>query len=238
VPNRPTLLVVDEIRWFRELGESFLARSGRVISCGSSDQALEIARRERPDVVITDLDMPDRDGVELCSAIRSDPVLAYTPVVIVTGSRDPADHARAIRAGATDVLAKPLTRIALIESVARLTRFQEPQGRPRVDLAMPVKIDGADVWGTLRNLSRGGAFLETPAPLPSRGEVALEFQLPDAPRAVRSTAQVVWTRPARSRGAVGQGVRFLSLDRESIHALEQFVFAHSPSLETYLGGAA
>ena len=60
--SKPTLLVVDEIRWFRELGESFLARTGRVISCSSTDRALEIAREERPDVVITDLDMPVSPG--------------------------------------------------------------------------------------------------------------------------------------------------------------------------------
>jgi uncharacterized protein (TIGR02266 family) len=233
----PTLLVVDEIRWFRELGESFLARSGRVISCGSADQALEIARRERPDVVITDLAMPGRDGVELCSAIRRDPLLADTPVVIVMGTRDPADHARAIRAGATDVLAKPLSRLALIESVARLTRFDEPRGRPRVDVAIPIKVAQHDQPGTLRNLSRGGAFLETATALPGRREVELEFQLPDEGRTVRPTAQVVWTRPT-SGGGVGQGVRFLSLDRASLHALEQFVFSRAPTLAIHSGGAA
>jgi len=234
---KPTLLIVDEIRWFRELGESFLARTGRVISCGSTDQALEIARRDRPDVVITDLDIPGKDGVELCTAIRRDPLLAYTPVVIVTGSREPDDHARAIRAGATDVLAKPLTRRALIESVARLTRYEKPQGRPRVDVAAPVRIRDRDQWGTLRNVSRGGAFIETTTALPNRREISLEFKLPETQRTVRPTAQVVWTRPGNSPGSVGQGLRFLSLDRTSLHALEDFVFDNAPSLALSPGGA-
>ena len=235
--RRPTLLVVDEIRWFRELGESFLARTGRVISCSSTDRALEIAREERPDVVITDLDMPGRDGVELCTAIRQDPLLAWTPVVVVTGRNDPSDHARAIRAGATDVLAKPITRVALIESISRLTRFDKPQGRPRIDVDAPVRVEPSDEWGTIRNLSRGGAFIETPTPLPGRREIGLEFQLPETRRSVRTTAQVVWTRPTRG-GRAGQGMRFLSLDRSSIRALEEFVFSRAPSLSGNAGGIA
>ena len=98
--------------------EDAFMNSGPVVEGADAGETVELVRRERPDAVITDLEMPGRDGVELCSAIRNDPDIADTPVVIVSGSRDPVDHGRAIRAGATDVLAKPLRRLALLAAQA------------------------------------------------------------------------------------------------------------------------
>ena len=55
-----TILLVDDSQWFRELGATFLARSGRVFTAASAAEAIEISRRERPDLVITDLsDLPE-----------------------------------------------------------------------------------------------------------------------------------------------------------------------------------
>ncbi|MCA9511231.1 MAG: response regulator [Myxococcales bacterium] len=230
-----TILIVDEMQWFRDLGALFLARSGRVLAAGSAAEALETARRERPDVVITDLDMPVCDGAELCARIRRDALLAYTPVVVLIGTDDPEDHARAIRAGATDVLTKPLSRTSLLESVGRLTRHARPVGRPRVDTAEPVqlRVAGEASEGTLRNLSRGGAFVELPEPLPSGPEVELAFRIPGSTRAIAPSAEVVWTRPA-AHGArrFGQGLRFLRLDARALRALEDYVFEHTEKSPT------
>ena len=97
--------------------------------------------------------------------------------------------------------------------IPAMTRSGRPQGRPRVDVSTPVRVEGRAGWATMRNVSRGGAFVETPTPLPGRREVGIEFKLPESRRSVRSTAQVVWTRPGRAGGAIGQGLRFLRIDR-------------------------
>jgi CheY-like chemotaxis protein len=231
VASHRTILLVDETEWFRDLGTLFLARSGRVLTCGSAEEALELARRERPDMVITDLDMPGRDGADLCVAIRRDPLLAYTPVVVVIGSHRPEDHSRAIRAGATDILTKPLARAALLDSVRRLTGFERPQGRPRIRVAAPVRldVDGTQRWGTLRNLSRAGAFVELPEPLPGGREVSLSFKIPGSARSIAPTAQVVWSRRAQaSAPGAGHGLRFMAVDRHSIEALDEFVSERAP----------
>jgi len=224
-----TILIVDELAYFRELGSVFLARAGRVLTAATAAEGLEIARREQPDVVITDLDMPVCDGAELCARIRRDPLLAYTPVVIVIGTNDPHDHARAICAGATDILAKPLSRTSLIESVGRLTRHERPVGRPRVEMQEPVqlRLQGRAVNGTLRNLSRGGAFVELEEPLPSGPEIELDFHIPGSLRALAPSAQVVWTRPgAKGSRRCGHGLRFLRLEARAFRALEDYVFEY------------
>jgi len=184
-----------------------------------------------------DLELSGCDGAELCRQIRKHPDLAWTPVVIAIGSRSPAEHARAIRAGATDVLTKPLSESALLESVSRLTHTDRPQGRPRVEVAAPVQIDGASAWGTLRNLSRGGAFVETPSPIASNREVRLDFRVPGSRRAVHPTARVVWSRRSTTQDRpVGQGLQFLDVDRASLSAIEQFVGEQIPSPAVHSGG--
>ena len=222
-----TLLLVDEVRWFRELGEHFLARSGRVLSCGNATEALRIARRERPAAIVTALELRGRDGAALCRDVRRDPCLATTPVVIVIGSREAAAHARAIRAGASDVLSPPLSRVALVDAIRRQTRFVRLEGRPRVALTAPVEVEPGGATGWLRNVSRGGAFLETSAPLPHGCDWLLRFRLPGAAAPLQLTARVVWTRVGPRQVPAGQGVRFVAVDRAGLEALDAFLAARA-----------
>ena len=86
-----------------------------------------------------------------------------------------------MRAGADDVVAKPITRIALIQAVNRFLRSQPLRGLSRIPVDTPVHIirESDDVWGTLRNLSRGGIFVEADVAMAPDTEVALEFTLPE-----------------------------------------------------------
>lgn len=71
------------------------------------DEALTIALRERPDLILLDVMMPGRDGYEVCAAIRSDPGLADVPVLFVSSRAEPADKVRGLELGAVDYIAKP-----------------------------------------------------------------------------------------------------------------------------------
>jgi uncharacterized protein (TIGR02266 family) len=220
------ILIVDDTPIFLELEALCLARSGQVSTATSGASGLEIARRERPHVVVVDLDMPGLGGDEVCAAIKADPELASTRVVIVTAGDSGADHARAVRAGADDVLAKPINRVSLLQSVQRFVRFGEVRGLARVELEGPVRLErpGLETWGTVRNLSRGGIFVESEHGAPPRSELALQFHLPDASEPLRPTAQVVWQRDASERRPHGLGLRFLALDRAAAQRIDEFVY--------------
>ena len=82
--------------------------------------ALELVRLERPDLVILDLTMPRLDGLRACRALRSDPELAGTRVLVLTGRDLPDDWAAARDAGADAYLAKPFSSLALLDAVRRL----------------------------------------------------------------------------------------------------------------------
>lgn len=230
----PLILVVDDVAMFRELETAFLARCGRIVTAASGFEALACAERERPDVAIVDSHLPDLTGAELCQR------LGDVPVVMITGSGNTEDHAEAIRAGAVDVISKPIERSALVSAVRRLVQYPIPPGLPRVDVAAAVRIvseDGA-CWGTARNVSRGGMFIEAHCDLDLKGEFSLEFRLPETRRRISPTGKLVWQRLQPGGRPDGFGLRFIDLDASSQRMLEDFVHERavpaappSPALE-------
>lgn len=230
------ILVVDDAAMFRDLESLFLARCGEVLTACDGDEAWETLVRERPDVLVTDLSMPGMGGDELCRRIKADPDLRRTPVIIVTGRNAGDEHERAVRAGADDVVEKPVNRVSLIQAVNHFLRLAV-RGLVRVALETDVRIAGAEgeLWGRSRNVSRGGIFVESERELPPDSEVQLEFALPESPDALAPTAKVVWRRPATRDEAAGLGLQFLKLDREAARRLDEYVYERA-ALETYADG--
>jgi uncharacterized protein (TIGR02266 family) len=188
-------------------------------------------------VVVVDLDMPGLGGDAVCAAIKADSELAATPVVIVTAGDSGADHARAVRAGADDVLSKPINRVSLQQSVQRFVSFGKVRGLARVELDGPVRLarGGLETWGTGRNLSRGGIFVESEQGPEPRSELALQFHLPGTSEPLRPTAQVVWRRQAGDRRPHGLGLRFLALDRAAAQRIDEFVYVHASTRSAAAG---
>lgn len=232
-----TILVVDDIPMFRELESVFLARCGRVVTAADAAEALRVAERTRPHVIVLDARLPDLPGTELCARLKERPEFAASRIIVIAPDGSAAEHAAAIRAGADDVLAKPLDRMSLVETVQRFVRFDDPRGLPRVSLRTAVRVRGADneAWATARNVSRGGMFLESEERLPVDGEIALEFSLPDAPRPLAPTARVVWARAGWNGQPPGAGVRFLDLDAPAARALDTYVHERTTPAEPPAG---
>jgi uncharacterized protein (TIGR02266 family) len=228
VEARRKILVADDSPLFRDLESLFLTRSGDVVTAADGPRALEAARRERPDVAVIDLSMPGMDGDDVCRAIKADPDLETVPVILVVGGDLPDDRERAVRAGADDVIAKPINRVTLIRSVNRFLRAR-PAGLTRVPLETPVRIDDYpnESLGTARNLSRGGMFVQASQPPPPLTELRLRFTLPDGREELTPTAVVIWRRVATAGAAPGMGVRFLRLDRSSAERIDDFVYQHA-----------
>ena len=227
--SRPTILMVDDVPMFRELGALFLARTGKVLLAGDGQQALDIVRRQRPDLVIADLRMPHMEGDDLCRAIRAESEIEQTPVIIMISPASAGDRTRAVLAGANDVLDKPLGRVALTECVNRFLRHGLGEGLPRVDLKAPVRMlnDVGEAWGTVRNISRGGIFIESDAWFSPRTEVCLRFKLPDAESDMELAplAQVVWHKQeATPHLPKGMGMRFLEIDAKTMRSVDDYVY--------------
>lgn len=225
------ILIVDDIPMMRELAAVFLARLGRVIPAADGEEALALVRRERPDVIVMDLGLPELDGAEVCRRLKRDPELARIPVLMLTASERAQDRERMILAGADDVLAKPIERAELLQAVQRFFRRPTPLGQPRVSVEAPVRVrqEDRECWGTVRNVSRGGLFVECSELAPPRSEVFVELRLPGLVRPLASTALVVWNRSPDARAKAGMGLRFLAMDGASARSLADYVRERAPA---------
>lgn len=97
--------------------EVFTAENGTV--------ALDAARRAVPDVIVTDVDMPVMDGLDLCRQLRADAATRHVAVVVVTG--DASDQAQAaLDAGCDAVLGKPCSRTLLLATIRLLLERRCP----------------------------------------------------------------------------------------------------------------
>jgi len=227
--GRPDILVVDDLALYRELEAHYLSRVGSVRTAGNAAAAMAAVSLRRPHVVVTSIDLPDRPGEELVRELRETPRTSAIPVVALTRGT-PAEHARAVRAGAADVLTRPLAHDTLVDTVSRFLSapHESPRGLPRVSLTRPVRFWDVtnSAAGTLRNLSRGGCFVESKEWIPSEGhELNVDFGLPGFPSTISLTARLVWRRLLPLRGARGAGLRFLELDGGTSRALGHFVEA-------------
>ena len=89
------ILVVDDIEANRRLLQAKLeAQYYTVIQAENGPQALEVASKELPDIILLDVMMPGMDGYEVCRRLKEDPATAFIPVVMVTALSDTEDRVR------------------------------------------------------------------------------------------------------------------------------------------------
>ena len=131
------VLVVDDLAYNRRALRGVFQSAGyQVATADDGEAALRLIRTDRPDVVFTDILMPNMDGFQLCRAIKTDPNLADIVVIFYTGSyTDPKDREFGMGLGAASYLVKPLEPRELLAEVSRVVAQPEPQMQPRRNLA-------------------------------------------------------------------------------------------------------
>jgi CheY-like chemotaxis protein len=115
------VLIADDNRASRDLIRAIL-KTVRcdIIEATHGQEALDLMQQERPDLVLLDIDMPGLDGLAVVRKIREDASLADLPVVAVTASAMGGDREKAMAAGFTDYLTKPLRAAILRQHVQHL----------------------------------------------------------------------------------------------------------------------
>ncbi|MGB1250762.1 MAG: response regulator [Candidatus Promineifilaceae bacterium] len=116
-----SILVVDDTRVIQHVARHILQKAGyQVTLAGDGEEALEVLEDEPHDLVITDVSMPNMDGMELLEAMRASDTLAHIPVIMMTGTGDEADVVQARSAEPDGFLTKPVSSHNLLAEVARL----------------------------------------------------------------------------------------------------------------------
>lgn len=120
------VLITDDDRITRMLVKLLLEREGYEVLEGETGQhAVELARRERPDLLVIDLMMPEMDGYQAIDRIRRDVSLATLPVIVLTSEGGPGIEHRVLELGADDYMIKPFEPAVLLSRVSAMFRRKE-----------------------------------------------------------------------------------------------------------------
>jgi two-component system alkaline phosphatase synthesis response regulator PhoP len=139
----PRILVVDDDKQIVRLVQSYLERAGyHVLTAYDGETALHAIRRERPDLVVLDLMLPNRDGWEITRLIRAEPSLAPLPIIMLTARVEDTDKIVGLELGADDYIAKPFNPHEVVARVrAVLRRAAGAPVTPRIIEAGGLRID-------------------------------------------------------------------------------------------------
>ena len=142
-PGSERILVVDDEPDIVALVVYHLAKAGyRVSSAASGPDALAIARRDRPSLVVLDLMLPEMSGFEVLAKLREDDQTAGIAVLMLTARKDEPDRIRGLELGADDYLTKPFSPQELVLRVGAILRRVAGAGE-HTDLITvgPIRID-------------------------------------------------------------------------------------------------
>jgi CheY-like chemotaxis protein len=164
----PTVYFIDDSATMREVIKiAFRRENINVITCADAASALSQFEQSRPDVVITDVIMPDQDGYSVCSQIKAHAEFGHIPVVLMSGVVNKSVADKAVSVGADELIRKPFQPQELIGRVKSLLNPKDAGAAPAPEKA-------------LNTNALSGLFAPPPVPVP---------QAPRVPMAVPPQAQ-------------------------------------------------
>lgn len=146
-----TILVVEDEKEIRDLLAHYLRKEGfSTVLAPDGETAILKARKEKPDLVLLDILLPNADGLEVLRTIRSDDTIGRTPVVMLTAKGDETDRVVGLELGADDYILKPFSPrevVARIKAILRRTRpaMGEPGQTPLTCGELRMDVDRHEV---------------------------------------------------------------------------------------------
>ena len=184
----PTVYFIDDSATMREVIKiAFRRENINVVACHDAAAALKEIEAAKPDLVITDVIMPDKDGYEVCQHIKSHPDLAKTPVILMSGVVNRAVAERAFAVKADELVRKPFQPQDLI---ARVKHLLKPNGAPA-----PTPAAAANAAVALSSIFSAAAVpmpprSVVPAPAPAQQRAVAAAPAPAMPLPVTAPAVV------------------------------------------------
>ncbi len=230
--STPKILLVDDTRLFLELEKNFLKLSPvRVLTAGNGVEALEIIRKERPDLIFMDLHMPQMGGAVCCATLKADPALRSIPVIMVTSAGKEDDIRLCRESGCDDYLTKPVNRQDFLEKGRRfLQKIDRREARISCLTPVKFKVHNLNLSGVSADIGRGGIYVATEYEIGEKTPLELSFTVSENGRALDNIkGQVAWQNGKSNRIKpslpAGFGVEFVELPEEKAEVIIAFVSA-------------
>jgi CheY-like chemotaxis protein len=230
IPRRPTVYFIDDSATMREVMKiAFRREDISVVACQDATAALAEMEESPPDVVITDIVMPEKDGFEVCEFIKHHPRLNKTPVVLLSGeiNREVAEKAAGVKAD--DLIRKPFQPQELIARVRGMLA-------PQTAAAPTPAVSSAPKNGSNRGAALSAIFSHTPGPARSPASppvpalaarlvaaAAPSAAVPRPPRAVSPDTAKLRLEIVRLETLVKKLQSELAAERDYVRALEAHV---------------
>jgi signal transduction histidine kinase len=135
-----TVLVVEDTPDVIRMIRLSLHHDFRVLAAINGAQGLELARKHRPSIIVTDLMMPVMDGLELTQHLRKDPLLSHIPILMLTARNEVESRVTGLQSGVDAYLGKPFSSKELVTTVRSLVQNQERTA----DLVLSQKMDSIE----------------------------------------------------------------------------------------------
>jgi CheY-like chemotaxis protein len=164
------LLADDSVTIQRVIELTFADEDVEVTVVGDGKQAIERIVADRPDIVLADIGMPERDGYEVAAFIKNDPRFAGIPVILLTGAFEPLDEDRARKVGCDGVLVKPFEPQVVINRVKELLAGRRPVAPAAIG---PAAAEARD--RVIDRLDRALAPPPVPAAAPTSGDALEDY---------------------------------------------------------------
>jgi CheY-like chemotaxis protein len=226
------ILLVDDTRLVLEFQQSFLTLSRvELFTAANGVEALELIRKDPPDLIFMDMNMPAMDGISCCTLLKADPFLCKIPVVMLTTAGRDGDRERALQAGCDAFLTKPIDRREFLEKARKYTESVERRNR-RISCHLPVLIliGKTSICAHAFDISDGGAFIVTREQVRQGCPLRVALYLPCVkPVLMELPGAIAWINEegnmAKSSLPAGFGMEFQDLEEKEIAVLNALLDA-------------
>jgi|GEM_PF-976329 len=221
------ILIVDDDEFFLQVQRGFLEREHfEIIEARRGDAALEIMRKESPDIVLLDLYMPEMDGLETMVRARAEGMIDL-PIVIVSREDDQGKIRELLDAGANEFLTKPIKIEELIKTVNTLTK-EAHREHPRIPAVIKIRYRNLNelLPGDSKDISSTGIFIRTKKPLEAGRNIEIYLYPADksAGPEIKVTGEIVRACQGETTDP-GMGIKFINLVPESVKTISEIIEA-------------
>ncbi|MFK5983189.1 MAG: response regulator [Flavobacteriaceae bacterium] len=146
--NLPILLIVDDNKDIRDYIDAIFNKNYTIIKAKNGQEGIEIALKQMPDIIISDIMMPVKNGIELCNHLKKDERTSHIPIILLTAKSGEENQITGIKTGADDYITKPFSEDLLIVKIEniikRRKKLQERYSQEIILMPKEITVNSVD----------------------------------------------------------------------------------------------
>ncbi len=222
------IVVIDPSETFVKFLNRVISGMGFEVFCaGDGESGLAMVRNEKPDMVVSELNVPPRGGLCICGEITGSPETGGIPVVFVTTDGSAESEKRAREAGCSDFLTKPVNIRVIHDMLQRNLPFVDKRRALRIRASLDVVIRVGDrmVVAETETLGEGGMLVRTSSDLLQvSSQVVIYLSLNTADPPVRLTGEVIYVMDSPAPCASGGiGIKYVDIEPDAAARINRFI---------------